>query len=374
MARKKKIKIDKHYEENTLNFLRQIESDIYYKSDLSSSGLSFDWLEEVEYACPYIDNIVRNPKVALITEEEVLLIEKAKKVSVESVKNLAKNTHYIEKINPGQDVEPSKILVINREETFNTYENRFLYTLIHNVVRFVMKKEEELDALMINDDKVLEYKSSTVTLDEKVNIEMKMTTNELPKDTNSDKLLKEIEEVKKRIERVNMYLKSWQRSEFVTSLKKAHVPFIFPPIRKTNMILKNPNFQAANKLWEYLYKYEEDEETNNKNFELRNDTLITGILDDAFLLNYYVISSISISKKTQKEKLTQAALMMLTQQIQRSLALLLNNGIDLSQDELMELITKALDASKEEQEIGQKDIKNKFQSAMDEYLERINKY
>lgn len=375
MARKKKISVDKILKQKSDTFLEKIESEIYFKSDLASSGLSFEWLDEVEFACPYLDNVIRNPKVTLITEENVFQIEKAKKVSVESVKDLSKNTHYIEKVDEvTNDVQPSKILVVNREETFNTYENRFIYTLVLNLIRFIMKKEDQLNELTTKDDRILEYKSQTSTGREKVNIEMKITSNELPKENNSDKLEKEVEKIRERIKKIKYYTGSWQRSEFMTSLEKDRVPLVFPPIKKTNMILKNPNFQIATKLWEYIYAYELNDNLANNSIEVTNDNMVTSILDDAFLLDYFVLDSISTSKKMQKENLAKYAVIMLTKQVQRSVLLLLNSGLKITDEEILELIKMELETGKNQRLVGSNDVKKKFKSAMDEYLERINKY
>ena len=113
-------------------FNRKVESEMDYKSAYNGNVLSFDWLDEFENACPRIDIIVRNAKVTLIQEANVELIEKATRITVESVKDLAKHTNYINEVDQKSgDVKPGKILNIRNEETFNIYENRFLYTLIH---------------------------------------------------------------------------------------------------------------------------------------------------------------------------------------------------------------------------------------------------
>jgi predicted component of viral defense system (DUF524 family) len=128
---------------------------MYYESNFNGDSMSFEWVDEVEFACPYLDNIVRNPKVALIKEEDVVKIEKAKKISVASVKDLSKHTHYIEKITENDEVQPAKILIQRHEETYNTYENRFIYTFIYNLTNFIHKKEKELDDLQSKDDKII---------------------------------------------------------------------------------------------------------------------------------------------------------------------------------------------------------------------------
>ena len=127
--------------ETTKRFRKKLASEMSYKSTYNGDALSFDWIDIVEDACPRLDIIVRNAKVALVQEANVELIEKAKRITVESVKDLARHTNYINKFDEAtQSVEPGKILDIRNEETFNIYENRFLYTLIHEMEDFVLRK------------------------------------------------------------------------------------------------------------------------------------------------------------------------------------------------------------------------------------------
>ena len=98
MQKSFEVEVDEQVKEKSRNFIKKIKSGMHFKSDLDSSINSLEWLEEIELVCPYIDNIVRAPRMALINEEEVFKIEKAKKIGVESVKDLAKHTNYIEKI------------------------------------------------------------------------------------------------------------------------------------------------------------------------------------------------------------------------------------------------------------------------------------
>jgi len=58
--------IDQELIEKRDSFLKKIESDMHYTLNRKSDTLSFDWLDEIEKACPFIDNIVRHPKVTLI--------------------------------------------------------------------------------------------------------------------------------------------------------------------------------------------------------------------------------------------------------------------------------------------------------------------
>lgn len=371
-----KAEIDIETSRNSTKFLEKIESEMSFKSDYSGDLIAFDWVSEIEHACPFVDIIVRNPKNMLIQEENVLKIEKSKKTNVESVKNLARHTEYINKYNKQtDDIEPSKILDIRNEETYNIYENRFLYTMIHQLERFVLTKEELLDNFEINNHKLLEYAGNTVTTLEKVNIELKVTSESLPTDKIDENLTEQLKEIKARLKRIKEYINSWYRSEMMRSLEHAHVPFINPPIKKTNLILKNPNFQVAVQLWEFIQKYDmENQEDEKENLNEKGGDILKKFLDHSFLIDYFVMDSMAKSKKEQKQNMAKCALVLLTEEIHRIVELLSSIGVNITDEELLKMIAKELKNDKAERLVGVDDVRKKFKSAMEEYLERTQNY
>ena len=375
MASKKRIVMDENAEKDMLSFLNKLESDMFFDSSFTGDLLAFEWVDMIEDACPYIDLIVRNPKVALIKEENVVLIEKSKKIDVTSVKDLAKHTERINKYDRRTDsVEPKKILDIRNEETFNTYENRFLYTVVKMTIKFVHKKERLLKKFELKDNKVLEYSSKTRTTSDKVNIELKITSETIPNDDVDNNIMNRIKEIKKRIKRIKEYLASWERSPMIKELDAARVHLMEPPIRKTNVILKNPNFQVAVKLWEYLYKYDlEEREAEEESLDGKGGNVLLGFLDHAFLIDYFVMNSFATSKREQKSKMAGYALLLLTEEIRRIMELLKSAGFNLSEEDLLKMIAKELKKD-HERLVGVDDVKKKFKSAMSEYLERTQDY
>lgn len=356
--------------ENTKTFLKKIESDMAYSSNYTGDLLSFEWLDEIEYACPFIDNIIRNPKIVLIREEEVTKIEKAKRINVSSVKDLSRHTEYIKKHDIITDeIEPEKILDIRNEETFNTYENRFLYTLYQHLLKFVLKKEEELKKFDVRDEKTLEYKSNTTSNEERVDILVKLSSVSLPSNKVDNKIKEQVKNAKIRLKRVKDYMSSWQRSEMIKSLDRTKIPLINPPIKKTNVILKNPNFRVSAALFEYLIKYEENEETND-NIDSDGNEILKGFLDHSFLIDFFVLDSVSASKREQKKKVAKRSILLLTEEIHRIISLLINMGMNIDEEKLLSMIAKEIKQEKQERLTGADDVKKKFKNAMEEYLER----
>ena len=376
MAKNLNLAEDQHTSEKSQNFVKNINSDMHFKSEYSANGSNFDWLNEVEFALIYLDNIVRSPRVILINEEEVVKVERAKKITVASIKNLARNTHFIEKIDDvTKDVQPSKILEVRSEESYNTYENRFIYTLIDMLTRFIARQEEALKDLKNNNSKKLQYAASTVVNGERINIELNIDSKEVTKLDNVKDTQEKLKEIKERIKKIKQYLTYWNKSEFIKNLIKARASFVIPPIKKTNLILKNPNFQVATRLWEFLYSYGlNDQEDVKSGVDTSGTNTLKEILDDSFLTQYFVLDSISQSKREQKEKLSKYAVVMLQQQVQRAVSILLNSGVKITDEQILEMLADEIKKERNKKTVGKTDIKKKFMSAMDEYLESTQNY
>ena len=364
--------IDQELIDKRDSFLKQIESDMHYTLNRKSDTLSFDWLEEIDNACPFIDNIVRHPKVTLVKDEFVVDVAKAKKITVDSVKDLAKHTDYIDDIDENGEVQISKILDSRSEETYNIYENRFLYTLIKDLDSFIYNKEKELEDLDLADDKTLEYSSSTVSNDEKIDIELRIGATKVT-DGNENSLRSLVEKEKEKIKRVKEYVSSWMRSELVKSLERIHTPLINPPVKPTNVILKNPNFQVAVKLWEYIRNYGRNDGLIKKEMESEGNQALIGYLDDTFLTAYFVLDSISKRKKEEKDKILKYAVLLLSQEVYRTMTLLQANNIDITEEELLNALSKLVQKESSNRLVGIEDIKKKFQSEIDEYLKKTKK-
>ena len=365
--------IDENVKRKKNKFLKSLDSNMYFKSTFLGDSLSFEWIDKIEFSCPYLDIIVRNPKLTLIKEERVVNVEKSKKITVESIKDLSRHTNFISKFDKkSNSVEPSKILNVFSEETFNIYENRFLYTLIKQVENFILKKEEELKNFKFNDSKLLEYSATSKTDFEKVNIELSLTSESFPDEKPNPKINNEIKVVKARIKRIKDYIRSWNNSELFKELEKAHITLINPPIKKTNILLKNPNFQIAVRLWDYLQKYDLQERNNQRpDIEQVGKNPLQDFIDHSFLIDFFVLDSISKTKKEQKEKMSKYAILLLTEEIERTIRLLNNMGITVDVESILSMVVKNLKNEKNERLIGVDDVKKKFKNAMDEYLERM---
>ena len=104
------------------SFSNKIDSNVHVTSKYDKVECNYEWLDIMEDTIRYIDNILRNPNRFIVNEEDVVKIELARRVTVESIKHLSRNTNLIQDYNKKTgDVKPSKILNINKEERYHTY-------------------------------------------------------------------------------------------------------------------------------------------------------------------------------------------------------------------------------------------------------------
>ena len=92
---------------------------------------------------------MRNPKSGLKYEDEVVAIEKARKVDAKSIRHLSANTHLIKEVK-GEDIRPKKILTTYSEIDYQTYENRMVASLIDRLFYFVDRVMKLLKSLAIH--------------------------------------------------------------------------------------------------------------------------------------------------------------------------------------------------------------------------------
>ena len=238
-----------------------------------------------------------------------------------------------------------------------------------------MRKEELLNNFQISDDKLLEYGANTQTATEKIRIELKVTSETLPSAQVNKEIKEQINEIKKRLKKIKEYISSWQKSDMMKSLTAAHVPMVNPPIKKTNIILKNPNFRIAVKLWEFIlsYDYQNKDEEKDK-LDSDGNEILRGFLDHTFLIDYCVLDSVVELKREQKKRMANYALLLITEEIKRTVSLIRSIGVEITNEELLNIIAKNLKNEKNERLVGADDVKKKFKNVMEEYLERTQEY
>lgn len=278
------------------SFNNSIQSSYTVESNFEKFEANFEWLELMEDTVRYLDNILRNPNRFIVNEEEVVNVEKARRITVESIKHLSKHTNYIQEIEANGDVKPSKILNINKDESYNTYENRVIYTLINNMRMFIdMRKRDLVTSSYVKDAKKAEYHGVTRVGAENVDINLVMSSKASTTEKYTGKNDDTIEE---RIEKLEMRITDLCNTPVYKTLAKEHVARVIPPIKKTNLILKNVNFQYAMNLWNFLQAYEEGQDKAIKDkVKYEGNAEVKQMFDDVFMLNYLVVNSLNDTSK-----------------------------------------------------------------------------
>ena len=136
-----------HY--NELEFVKYFDkiyskgdNKVYQKNMSETKIFDMGWIQTIESYFPSLDKITKNPRSNLKYEEDVVAIEKAKKINATSVRHLAAHTHYIKDINEKDNtVIPKKILTTNAEQDYQIYENRFVFLekICYNYQQYVDK-------------------------------------------------------------------------------------------------------------------------------------------------------------------------------------------------------------------------------------------
>ncbi len=364
---KASAKTDELLEENQDIFKQNLNSVLAVKRDYERKTLNDEWIDLFEEIIPYLDNILRNPKRFIVNDEEIVKVELAKKITVESVIHLTQHTNLIQDYDPKSgDVKPSKILNINKDESLDTYENRFIFTLLNNMNMFYEQRVGQYASGNSFHDKVdLQYDASTKLGSEDVKISISLNTLDKGDQSKSDHQGLSLQE---RLAKIKIQLDGFRGTELFQTLSKLHVPPVRSPIRKTNVILKNPNFQKASELWNFIQSYEKsDYELERDNQNYFDVGPLKEQFDQSFLLNYMAKESIASNATAVTEK------KLITLTINRLVENLLEYDLDIDDEKVKEIFERELRNAKAKmkakEEVIAKIFNDKFDGVNKQFLD-----
>ncbi len=212
-----------------------------------------DWVAKIEEEMVYVEKAVREERQFIRQDGEVVPIEKAKRVSRESVKHLAKHSNNITKEpeDPSDDIIPENIYIVENLSDYAVYENRFLYMLLCYTRDFI--------TMRLN--KILElgrtYKSNLVVTKNlnynKKSVSYTTVLNEIHTDSESSPEFKKCQPMIKRIADQQYLVTALLSTPVMQEVSKS--PMVRPPITLTNVLKKNNNFKHALDLYHYLSSY-----------------------------------------------------------------------------------------------------------------------
>lgn len=238
-----------------MNKARSGSSEVSYMHRFIDKQIDLTWIEAIEEAIIPLDNIIRNPRRFIVQEEEIVNIELARKISPESIRHLAQHTNMIAKVEE-DTVTPNRILNIFKEESFETYENRFIYTLLINLQYFISKRLKAInDCVDGNNVTSILFKDNFSIGKENVKCTFEMTIDSPGFKMDGNLLDVDPEKLSKfqRIERIKKILYDFQNSPLIKTLSGCTL--VRPPIMRTNVLQKNPDFKKAKALWDFIETY-----------------------------------------------------------------------------------------------------------------------
>lgn len=349
-------------ESEITKFINNTRSSLNISTDLNKVEVDFEWLDIMEDTIHYIDNILRNPNRFIVNEEEIVKIELARRTTVESIKHLAKHTNFIQRIEDNGDVKPSKILNTNKDESYDTYENRLIYTLINNMRNFVeIKKKSIITESSLKDIKKASYTAKSSVGKEQVFIELNYTSSLIDKKAPAGDM-----PIADRIKRLDDDITMLCNTEVYKTLKKLHVARVIPPIKKTNVILKNTNFQYAMRLWDFLQNHVADDTKSVKSKKQYEDNgILKEYINNSFLIDYLALST--LSEKVTKEKEMEVIGEITDNLIQRIVEL----NPEMPTSILQERIGDKIAIIKTKKEASLSEIQNAFEDGIKAYINKI---
>lgn len=243
---------DDRYFQYLFEMIQAGDNTLQQKNRILHKVIDERWLTIVEEGIDSIFNIVDKPRRFIKTSEEVVPVALAKKITADSVRHLSQNTQFISQ-NAAGEIEPSKILTVTTEESYDLYENRFVYHLIQRLFTFVDKRTDVI--FWSTGDETCNVMSMESKVDDayeeityKVEMTIKNRQSYVENDTDHMDLFKRID----RVRRLSRTLRQSAFCEIMNGCAKVR-----SPIQRTNLMMKDPDYRKCYQLWQFIEGYDE---------------------------------------------------------------------------------------------------------------------
>ena len=211
-----------------------------------------DWVNAIEAGLIHVEKALKEERQFILSQGEVVPIEKAKNVSIESVKHLARHSNLITREQDGDDIVPDSIYTVERLNDYTVYENRFLYMLLCYLRDFIVIRQDKIVEL------THKYSGSAKLHKELAHGKRRLSYSvEIREENRDDPYLREHNSAKAMIDRISLLLKT-VLSFLATPLMEeaAKAPMLKPPITKTNVLKMDKHFKGAVALYDYIMAYD----------------------------------------------------------------------------------------------------------------------
>lgn len=243
---------DDRYFQYLFEMVQAGDNTLQQKNRILHKVVDEQWLTVVEEGIESIFNIVDKPRRFIATSEEVVPVALAKKITADSVRHLSQNTQFIASDANG-DIQPTRILNVTTEESYDLYENRFVYYLIQRLFAFVDKRTDVI--FWSTGDETCNTMSMESKIDDayeeiSYKIEMTIKNRQSFAENDSDNM-----NVFKRIDRVRRMARVLRTSSFCDIMNGCSR--VRSPIQRTNLMMKDPDYRTCYKLWQFIESYDE---------------------------------------------------------------------------------------------------------------------
>ena len=221
----------------------------YMDSIRYSCTVETDWIEQIEAALPYLEKAVAENRQFILQNGNTVLIEQAKRISKTSVEHLAHHSELITHApESGQDLIPDKIYVVENENNYAIYENRFLYMLLCQLQEFVNTRYSKII-------KVWNSFTSDLVMNKKVRfgkrtLKYAISLHEDAENDSSTSYDSKTQAIIARLCVVRQAINALLNTALMKEV--AHAPMLKPPITRTNVLKMDPNFRETVALYDFL--------------------------------------------------------------------------------------------------------------------------
>ena len=267
---------DDRYFQYLFEMIQAGDNTLEQKNRILHKVVDERWLTVVEEGIEAIFNIVDKPRRFITTSEEVVPVALAKKITADSVRHLSQNTQFITANETGE-IMPTKILNVTTEESYDLYENRFVYHLIQRLFAFVDKRTDVIFWSTGDETcNVMRMESKVDDAYEEISYKVEMTIKNrqslVENDNDNMDIFKRID----RVRRMSRTLRSSSFCEIMNGCAKVH-----SPIQRTNLMMKDPDYRKCYQLWQFIEGYDEV----GYSIEEQDSTLQ---FDEEYLLQMYI--------------------------------------------------------------------------------------
>lgn len=234
-----------------------------------------EWSSVIEDSLDAINSIIEKPRRFITTEEEVVPVSLAKRISADSVRHLSQNTQFLAPSDDG-GIHPTKILNVNTAETYDLYENRFVYHLIQRLLTFVDKRTDVIFWSTGNEIRnrfTMHSKIGDAYEEIEYNVEMTVKDRQNFAENDADNV-----DTFMRIDRVRRLVMALRNSSFCQIMEGCSV--VRSPIQRTNLIMKDPNYRKCFQLWQFMERYDKV----GYSIEVKDSALA---FDDEYMVQMY---------------------------------------------------------------------------------------